>query len=43
MVSTKVGRKVSINIACCLLGHWNEDFISKTAQELAWVLMCGMK
>ena len=41
MVSTKVGKKIIINIAYCLLGHRKKDFIHKTARELGWVLMHG--
>ena len=34
--NTDVGKKVSVNIAHCLLGHQNEDSIQKTAQEQGW-------
>jgi hypothetical protein len=39
---TKVAIMVRINTAHCLLWNRNEDSMHKGAQELGWVLTCGM-
>jgi hypothetical protein len=33
--------RLNINIVHCLLGHWNEDSMQKTAREFGWVLAHG--
>ena len=40
--STKSGVRLNINMVHCLLGHWNEDSMQKTAREFGWVLAWGM-
>ena len=30
--------RLNINMAHCLLDHWNEDSVQKTERELGWVL-----
>jgi hypothetical protein len=39
--STENMMKLNINMAHCLVGHWNKDSMRITAWELGWVLMCG--
>ena len=39
--STDIMVGLNINMAHCLLGHWNEDSVQKTARELGWVMMHG--
>ena len=34
--------RLNINMAHCLLGHWNEDSMRKTARELGWVMTRGV-
>jgi hypothetical protein len=39
--STDKAVRLNIDMTHCLLGHWNEDPVQKTAKELGWVLMHG--
>jgi hypothetical protein len=43
MAGASIGKamRLNINMAHCLLGHWNEDSVRKTTRELGWILTCS--